>query len=214
MAGPAEAPPTLAGPGELSPAERQKIREAIRAKYVQVARSPAGRFLYPVGREGAEKLGYEQAVIDRAPDQLRQSFCGVGNPFSLGRIAPGSRVLDVGCGAGFDLFVAAAAAGPAGQVYGIDLTAEMAARAMDNLRLAGMTNFAIRQVDGEEIPFADGFFDVVISNGVINLSPCKQRCFAEIFRVLKPGGKLQFADVILDKELPAHLIGSPQAWSQ
>ncbi|MCK9295015.1 MAG: methyltransferase domain-containing protein [Desulfobulbaceae bacterium] len=192
----------------------QKIREAIRAKYVEVARSPMGRFLYPIGREGAQKLGYDKSILDRAPEQLLQSFCGVGNPFSLGRIAPGQRVLDFGCGAGFDLFVAGNAAGPGGLVCGIDLTEDMAARATDNLRQTGLTNWEIRQVDAEDIPYGNDFFDVVISNGVINLSPGKRQCFAEIYRVLKPGGKLHFADLILEKDLPPHLTGSPEAWSQ
>jgi ubiquinone/menaquinone biosynthesis C-methylase UbiE len=161
-----------------------------------------------------EKLGYDQAIIDRAPVQLLQSFCGVGNPFSLGDVAPGHRVLDFGCGAGFDLFVAGNAVGPGGLVCGIDLTEDMVRRATDNLQQAGMTNFEIRRVDREDIPYSNDFFDVIISNGVINLSPDKQQCFAEIFRVLKPGGKLHFADVILEKDLPSHLIGSLEAWSQ
>jgi len=138
----------------------------------------------------------------------------VGNPFSLGGIAPGHRVLDFGCGAGFDMFVAGNSVCTGGLVCGIDLTEDMVVRATDNLRQAGLKNFEVRQVDAEDIPFADDFFDVVISNGVINLSPCKQQCFAEIFRVLKPGGKLHFADVILEKDLPSHLIGSLEAWSQ
>ncbi|MBU4262066.1 MAG: methyltransferase domain-containing protein [Proteobacteria bacterium] len=214
MAGLDQAPAARAGQGHLSAPDEQRIREAIRAKYVEVARSPAGRFLYPIGREGAEKLGYDQAIIDRAPVQLLQSFCGVGNPFSLGGIALAHRVLDFGCGAGFDMFVAGNSVGPGGLVCGIDLTEDMVVRATDNLRQAGMTNFEIRQVDREDIPFASNFFDVVISNGAINLSPNKQRCFAEIFRVLKPCGKLHFADVILEKDLPSHLIGSLEAWSQ
>lgn len=204
----------MAGHGELSAEDARKIREAIRAKYVEVARSPVGRFRYPTGREGAEKLGYDAAVIKGAPDQLLHSFCGVGNPFSHGGITPGSRVLDFGCGAGFDLFVAAHIAGPDGRVCGIDLSEHMVRRATDNLRRAGLNNLEIRYVDREDIPFADDFFDVVISNGAINLSPCKQRCFAEIHRVLKPGGKLRFADVILEKDLPDHMTGSPEAWSQ
>lgn len=192
----------------------RQIREAIRAKYVEVARSPAGRFLYPTGREGAEKLGYDQAIIDRAPDQLLHSFCGIGNPFSLGGMLPGQSVLDVGCGAGFDLFVAASLVGPDGRVCGIDLSEDMARRATDNLRQTGLKNWEIRHVDTEDIPYGNDFFDVVISNSVINLSPCKQKCFAEIHRVLKPGGKMRFADVVLEQELPRHMPGSVEAWSQ
>lgn len=192
----------------------RQIREAIRAKYVEVARSPVGRFLYPTGREGAAKLGYDPAVLARAHPDLAASFCGVGNPFSLGGLLPGQSVLDVGCGAGFDLFVAAAIVGPGGLVRGIDLSEHMAHRATDNLRRAGLKNWEIRHVDTEDIPYGNDFFDVVISNGVINLSPCKQKCFAEIHRVLKPGGKMRFADVVLEQDLPRHMTGSAEAWSQ
>jgi len=153
-------------------------------------------------------------VIARAPDRLLHSFCGVGNPFALGGIAPGHRVLDFGCGAGFDMFVAADIVGPGVLVYGIDLSEHMIHRATDNLRQTGLKNFEIHHIDREDIPFANDFFDVIISNGVINLSPCKQQCFAELYRVLKPGGKMRFADVILEKDLPTHMIGSTEAWSQ
>jgi arsenite methyltransferase len=192
----------------------RKIREAIRAKYAEVSRSPAGKFLYPTGREGAGKLGYDPAIIDRAPADLIASFCGVGNPFSLGDILPGQSVLDFGCGAGFDMFVASGIVGAGGLVCGIDLTENMVRRATENLLQAGIKNFEIRHVDAEDIPYGNDFFDVVISNGVINLSPCKQKCFREIHRVLKPGGKMYFADVVLEKELPAHLTESAEAWSQ
>jgi len=123
-------------------------------------------------------------------------------------------VLDFGCGAGFDLFVASKMAGEHGLVCGIDLTEDMVLRARENLTLAGVTNFEIRKVDTEAIPYDDYSFDVVISNGVINLSPRKVASFKEIYRVLKSGGRLQFADVVLEKELPASLTGSAEAWSQ
>ncbi len=145
---------------------------------------------------------------------MLESFCGVGNPFSLGKINPGSALLDFGCGAGFDLFVASKLVGDSGRVCGIDLTEEMVGRARENLTLAGITNFEVKKVDSEAIPYDDHSFDVIISNGVINLSPSKQTVFREIYRALKPRGKLQFADVILDSELPADLAGSAEAWSQ
>ena len=146
--------------------------------------------------------------------ELLQSFCGVGNPFSLGSIRPGDAVLDFGCGAGFDLYVAAGLVGKSGRVCGVDLTDAMAERARENLSLAGMTNFEIRIMDSEMIPYRDNSFDFVISNGVINLTPDKRACFLDILRVLKPGGRLQLADVVLEKELPASLAGSAEAWSQ
>ncbi len=152
--------------------------------------------------------------MNSAHPKLLQSFCGVGNPFSLGNILSGDAVLDFGCGAGFDLYVAGGLVGKGGRVCGVDLTDAMAERARENLFLADMTNFEIRIMDSETIPYCDNSFDFVISNGVINLTPDKQVCFLDIFRVLKPGGRLQFADVVLEKELPAGLAGSAEAWSQ
>ena len=190
------------------------IKSAIRQKYAEVAVSAAGKFQYPTGREGAELLGYDRALIQSAPPQLLDSFCGVGNPFALGEIRRGSAVLDVGCGAGFDMYVASGFVGDQGRVCGIDLTVEMASLARKNLEKAGASNVEIKTVDTEHIPYPDHSFDVVISNGVINLSPSKRTTFKEIYRVLKPGGALQFADVVLEKYLPASLAGSAEAWSQ
>lgn len=176
--------------------------------------SAEGKFQYPTGKDGAKALGYEPAVIESAHARFFESSCGVGNPFSLGNIRLGAAVLDFGCGAGFDLFVASKLVGESGRICGIDLTEDMVVRARENLTLAGITNFEIKKVDSETIPYDDHSFDVVISNGVINLSPCKQTSFKEIYRVLKQGGRLQFADVVLEKDLPASLTGSAEAWSQ
>jgi len=171
-------------------------------------------FSYPTGREGTEALGYDPDIINSAPAKLLESFCGVGNPFSLGKICPEDSVLDFGCGAGFDLFVASRWAGKSSRLCGVDLTKDMTERARENLASAGLTNFEIIKINSEAIPYGDNFFDVVISNGAINLSPDKAACFRELFRVLKPGGRIQFADVIVENELPAHLAESPEAWSQ
>ncbi len=176
--------------------------------------SAEGKFQYPTGKDGANALGYDPAVTASAPDNFFKSFCGVGNPFSLGKISPGSTLLDLGCGAGFDLFVASKLVGGNGRLCGIDLTEEMVQMARENLTLAGVVGVEIKKVDSESIPYDDQSFDVVISNGVINLSPDKQTTFSEISRVLKPGGKLQFADVVLENELPADLAASAEAWSQ
>ena len=192
----------------------QQIQNAIRQKYSRVALSSEGMFAYPTGRAGAEALGYDPVAVQEAPPSLLKSFCGVGNPFSIGDIRPGSSVLDIGSGAGFDLYVAKRLVGDGGRVCGIDLTPEMVRRAGKNLLAAGMADIEVIEVSSEKIPFNDMTFDTVISNGVINLSPCKQELFREISRVLKNRGKLQFADVVLEKELPGTLIGSAEAWSQ
>ena len=192
----------------------QAIRSAIRDKYAEVSVSAEGKFQYPTGRDGAIALGYDPAVLDSAHTRFFESSCGVGNPFSLGNIGYGATVLDFGCGAGFDLFAASRLVGEGGKVCGIDLTEDMVVRARENLALAGLTNFEIKKVDSETIPYDEHSFDVVISNGVINLSPRKESSFAEIYRVLKPGGVLQFADVVLENDLPASLTGSAEAWSQ
>ena len=179
-----------------------------------MAGSASGKFAYPTGREGALALGYDRALVKAAFPGLLESFCGVGNPFSLDPVLPGSIVLNVGCGAGFDLYVASRLAGPGGRMFGVDLTEAMVLRARENLRLAGVENAEVQQVPSESLPFKDNTFDAVISNGVINLSASKQTLFSEINRVLKPGGRFAFADVVLEQQLPEGLAGSAEAWSQ
>lgn len=195
------------------PPDTGEIRQGIRTRYAGVARCAEGQFRYPTGLAGAEALGYEPSLIAEAPAAMMVSFCGVGNPFTLGEVLPGDAVLDIGCGAGFDLLCAARLVGPGGRVCGIDLTPEMAVRARQNLAEAGLPHIEIREGAAEELPFADGSFDLVISNGVLNLSPDKGRLFAEIHRVLKPGGRLQFADIVLKEELPS-AQKSATAWSE
>lgn len=191
-----------------------QIRRAIRDKYAKASSSANGLFKYPTGKAGAEALGYDAAAIREAPDSMLKCFCGVGNPFSLGDLRPGERVLDVGCGGGFDLYVASRSVGEEGRVQGIDFTPQMVDRARDNLASAGVGNAQVRLGSSEDLPFDDGCFDVVISNGVLNLSPSKEVSFKEIFRVLRPGGRLQFADMMLREDLPPEVAGSAEAWSQ
>lgn len=143
-----------------------------------------------------------------------ESFCGVGNPFAAGEIKSGASVLDIGSGAGFDVIYAANLAGPAGKVCGIDITPEMLEKAEQNIRLLQIANVGVQDGPAESIPFPDETFDFVISNGVLNLSPQKETAFAEIYRVLKPGGFLQFADIILEETYAANLqSGDLEAWS-
>lgn len=189
------------------------IQEAVRKKYAEVSRSAAGKFPYPTGKAGAAAFEYDLEVVGEVSDELFESFCGVGNPFSLGPIKPGESILDVGCGAGFDLIFAGRLVGPRGRVCGIDLTPEMVEKAQVNLRRAGVSTGEVHLAGSEAIPYDDGTFEVVISNGVLNLSPLKEKDFREIYRVLKPNGRLQFADIVLKEDLPAEVASSLEAWS-
>ena len=192
----------------------EKIRNLIKNKYAEISKSAMDKFQYPTGKDGLHKLKYDSTIINRFLPGLLESFCGVGNPFSLGRIKPGDTVLDFGSGTGVDLLVASELVGEQGRICGIDLTAEMVEQAKKNLIRANVSNIEIKKVDSEDIPYPDFTFDVVISNAVINLSPDKKRVFKEIYRVLKPGGKLQFADVVLKTETPPNLSGDIEAWSE
>ncbi len=196
-----------------NPIDEKKIQEAVREKYAQVSRSATGKFNYPTGREGAIQQGYDPAIIQSMPDELIESFCGVGNPFRLGAIKPGETILDVGCGAGFDLIVASNLVGRDGKVCGIDLTPQMAEKARRNLNQYGAHNHDIRVAGAESIPYPDNTFDVVISNGVLNLSPLKEKCFREIYRVLKPDGRLHFADIVLKEDCGGAMCSTLEAWS-
>ncbi len=187
----------------------KKIEAGIREKYNKVAQSPDGQFKYPTGKKGLEALNYENALIDKLPDAVASSYCGVGNPFSLGKINQGDRILDIGCGAGVDTILAAIMAGPKGSAVGVDIVAEMIARAESNLQMMGLDNVNFQKVSGEQLPFSGDTFDVVISNGVINLIPDKEAAMSEIIRVLKPTGRLMVADQIaagsVQKDIKARL---------
>jgi len=193
----------------------RQIREAIRNKYAAVSISAEGKFGYTTGKESAIALSYPAEILEKFTAELLNSFCGVGNPFLVGPINSGDAVLDIGSGAGFDLLVANFYTGPAGRVCGIDLTQQMVERARENISEAGgVDTIEITHISSENIPYDDETFDVVISNGVINLSPCKELLFQEIYRVLKPGGRFQFADIISETNLPKEMVGSLEAWAQ
>lgn len=159
-------------------------------------------------------LGYDQAILDSFSDDALKSFCGVGNPFLISLIPLGSKVLDIGCGAGFDLVVACKVVGDKGRVCGIDLTDEMTKKAKVFVQQCGEDNISVKHVSTEEIPYSTESFDYVISNGVFNLSPSKLALFSEIFRVLKPNGILQFADVSLVNDKVSNHTISPEDWAQ
>ncbi len=181
--------------------DKNKIETGIRKKYAQVAAGPQGLFKYPTGKSGLEALQYDPELLKTLPDEILDSFCGVGNPFSLGSVDRGETVLDIGSGGGLDSMVAARLVGPGGKVVGLDLSPEMVARAYENLKQTDLTNVAFQEFFGEDLPFPDGSFDVVISNGVFNLIPAKGRMLKEACRVLKPNGRLLIADQILSGAL-------------
>lgn len=177
-------------------------RQGIAEKYRKAAASPDGLFRYPVGEASAIGLGCPPELMARILRRVRERFVGVGNPFSLGDIEPGMVVLDLGCGVGFDAFVAAQIVGPMGRVVGVDISPEMLAVA-DAARIeAGVSQIEFREAAVEALPFRNASFDVALSNGVLNLIPDKPAALREIFRALKPGGRLQACDMSLAGDEP------------
>ena len=174
------------------------LKSEIRKKYASVSTEPEQHFVFPTGGSWAEDLGYPEELAN-VPESAVQSFAGVANPFSLGRLEPGACVLDLGSGAGTDSLVAAQMVGPEGSVTGIDMTPEMLTKASAAAAEMGATNVEFIEAEAERLPFADGSFDIVISNGVIDLIPDKDAVFSELFRVLAPGGRIQIADVTIQK---------------
>jgi SAM-dependent methyltransferase len=187
---------------KLTIEDRKRIKDSIHQKYAKVSDSPEGLFRYPTGRAGLEALNYDPEIIQALPEAAVASYCGVGNPFTLGPVHEGESVLDIGCGCGVDTLIAAIMVGPTGKAVGIDLVPEMLASARENLRRTSFNNVTFLEISAEDLPFPDESFDVVLSNGVFNLIPDKAKALAEVFRVLKPRGRLMMADQILTGALP------------
>ena len=188
------------------------LKHEIRKTYASVSAEPDTDFVFPTGRVWAQDLGYPEELA-RVPESAVESFAGVANPFSLGRLRPGERVLDLGSGAGTDSLVAAQMVGDRGRVTGIDMTPEMVAKARSAAAELGAGNVEFLEGEAETLPFEDGSFHVVISNGVVDLIPDKDAVFSELFRVLVPGGRMQIADVTIQSPVSAEGRRNIDLWT-
>jgi SAM-dependent methyltransferase len=194
--------------------DRRRIEEGIRQKYMKVAVSPGGNFRYPVGEAGLKGQNYSPEILRKLPKDVLASYCGVGNPFTLGPINQDEAVLDLGCGAGVDTLISAIMVGPEGKVVGIDFSLEMIERAMENLRKTALANVTFQEASAEDLPLPDASFDAVISNGVFNLIPDKLMALKEVFRVLKPLGLLMIADQVLTAGPPEDTRSMVENWAR
>jgi len=189
------------------------FHEAVRERFTKVALTPDHEKKLPVGPERAKSFGYESDEIDALPLSVTESFCGVGNPLALGNPHSGERILDLGCGAGMDSLLAGRRVGPSGQVIGVDMTSEMLAKASRNVVAVGLTNVEFRLGTLEDLPLEDSSVDVAISNGVLNLCRDKPQVLSEVFRALRPGGRVQMADILLHEGVTCEEVARKGAWS-
>lgn len=180
----------------------EEIKTAVAERYGQVATSPEQKFNFPVGRNFAESVGYDSALLDRLPQSIWESFTGAGNPQPYVDARRGEVVLDLGCGAGLDLYLYAQKVGPSGHLYGLDLSRAMIDKARDNLSSVGVTNVDWLHAPADAIPLADNSVDLVTANGIYNLSPDKEAVMREVARVLRPSGRTIFAEIVVQRELP------------
>ena len=195
------------------PVDPVALREEVKSKYRDVARNPNGEHHFHTGRPLARRLGYDPALVDSMPDAAVESFAGVANPFSLRTLERGEKVVDAGSGGGFDCFVAAHQVGPQGKVVGVDMLPEMLEKSRTSAKLMELKQVEFREGLLEQIPVQDGWTDVVISNGVINLCADKKQTFSELWRVLRPGGRLQFGDIANGKPVPADALRDIDLWT-
>ena len=179
-----------------------ELRSEVRSHYAEVADRPDGKFHFHTGRFAAEQLGYDPELLAGLPESAVEAFAGVANPFEWGLPAVGEKVIDIGSGAGFDAMIAAGAVGPKGAVVGVDMTPAMLERATELVARLGFDHLEFREGLAEDLPVVDGWADLVISNGVLNLVPDKVKAYREVFRVLRPGGRIQIGDVCVEREVP------------
>jgi SAM-dependent methyltransferase len=193
--------------------DRDELRRLVSEKYRDVALNPEHGFHFHVGEPLARMLGYAPDVIAWLPRQTVESFAGTGNPFVFGDLQEGELAVDVGCGAGFDSLLAARQVGSRGKVIAVDMTPAMRAKTEAGAKDQGLGNLEVREGYAESLPVADSLADVVISNGVVNLCPDKQAVFREMFRVLRPGGRLQIGDILVHREVPQEAKDDIEMWS-
>jgi SAM-dependent methyltransferase len=196
-----------------TPVDIEALRDQVRLKYAAVAVAPDDEYHFHTGRTAAERCRYDMSVVDRLPPLAVESFAGVANPFELRSLEHGEKVVDLGSGAGFDTLLASHGVGLDGFVVGIDMTDEMLAKARSIASTLGVSNVEFRSGYLEDVPVDDGWADVVISNGVINLCPDKAVAFAEAWRVLRPGGVLQFADIANGLPVPEEAMREIDLWT-
>jgi SAM-dependent methyltransferase len=193
--------------------DRARLRLQVSRKYTHVALEPEKGFHFHTGRPLAAMLGYDDADVDALPKATVDSFAGTGNPFSMGNLAEGELVLDIGCGAGFDTLLAARQVGLRGTVIAVDMTEAMLEKTRAGAAALGLGNVNVRTGYAEQLPVESESIDVVISNGVINLCPDKVAVMAEVYRVLRPGGRFQIADIVVHKEVPQEAKDDIELWS-
>lgn len=191
----------------------QSLRSAIIEEYQAVAKDPHQGFHFHTGRTLIQLVGYEPEWLEGIPESSIEAFAGTGNPFSLGAILIGENVVDVGSGAGIDSLIAAKMVGPGGRVIGVDMTPEMRERARTAAEEANLTNVEFRDGYAETLPVPDQWADLVISNGVLNLVPDKRAALSEMHRVLKPGGRLQIGDILVDRPVPEEAKENIDLWT-
>lgn len=196
-----------------SPVDVEVLRSEIEKTYTEVSIDQDQDFIFPTGRSWAQDLGYPEPELSRVPNETVESFAGVANPWVHGRVEPGQTVLDLGCGAGTDLLISAQMVGPEGRVIGVDMTESMLTRARQSAAAMDLHNVELHQSLIESLPVDDASVDVVISNGVIDLVPDKDAVFDEIDRVLRPGGRLQIADVVIHKEVSEDARARIDLWT-